>query len=95
MGVDDLDLIGESFEGLGTSAVVSDFRTSHRQAPVAPELKPDTTGPVEGDGRYPCSWCDRASVRWAVAREYRQKSPSVSRVYTPNETRMKSRSICA
>jgi hypothetical protein len=53
MGVSDLDLIQERFEGLGTRAVVSDFTVSHRQALVAPVITP-RPAPSPETGRYPC-----------------------------------------
>jgi len=52
-GLNDLDLIQERFEGLGTKAVVNEFAVSHRQAPSAPVIIP-RAAPSPGTGRYPC-----------------------------------------
>ena len=53
LGLDDLDLIQETFAGLGSQAVVSGFEEKHRQAPTAPVIiRRDS--PAAGTGRYPC-----------------------------------------
>src|SRR5262249_12969171 len=53
-GVDDIDVMGESFEGLGAQAVVSSYTTLHRQAPVAAELKSTSGRTPIADAEYPC-----------------------------------------
>jgi YD repeat-containing protein len=53
-GVDDLDVMRETFEGLGASAVVSGFETKHRQAPQAAELKRTAGQQPPVDAQYPC-----------------------------------------
>jgi YD repeat-containing protein len=53
LGLDDLDLIQETFAGLGSQAVVSGFEQQHRQAPTAPVIV-RRDSPAAGTGRYPC-----------------------------------------
>jgi predicted Zn-dependent protease len=53
LGLDDLDLIQETFAGLGSQAVVSGFEEKHRQAPTAPVIV-RRDSPAAGTGRYPC-----------------------------------------
>jgi len=52
LGPDDLDVMGESFQGLGGQAVVSSYTTRHRQAPVAAEMK--TASAPTAQAEYPC-----------------------------------------
>jgi len=53
LGLDDLDLIQETFAGLGSQAVVSGFEEKHRQAPTTPVIV-RRDSPAAGTGRYPC-----------------------------------------
>ena len=53
-GVDDLDVMGETFEGLGGSAVVSGFQTKHRQATQDAELTGTAGQRPRVDAEYPC-----------------------------------------
>ena len=53
LDVDDLDLMQETFAGLGSQAVVSGFEEKHRQAPTTPVIVRRDT-PAPGTGRYPC-----------------------------------------
>ena len=50
------DLMSESFIGLGSLAVVDEFKRSHAGPKVSPELLQDTVSLDESriDGRYPC-----------------------------------------
>jgi YD repeat-containing protein len=55
-GAASADLMSESFEGLGSRAVVDEFKTGHGLAPQTPELLPGVSQFDEAtvDGRYPC-----------------------------------------
>ena len=53
-GPDDLDVMSESFQGLGGQAVVSSYTTRHRQAPVTPEMKTTSRQAPAIDAEYPC-----------------------------------------
>jgi predicted Zn-dependent protease len=50
--VDDLDVMSETFQGLGRQAVVTGLRASHFEAPVTADLKP-RPAPVR-DAEFPC-----------------------------------------
>jgi YD repeat-containing protein len=51
-----VDLMSDSFEGLGARAVVDEFRTAHGMQPVPAEIPPDAASfdSAKVDGRYPC-----------------------------------------
>ena len=55
-GAASADLMSESFEGLGSRAVVDEFKTGHGLEPQNPELLPGASEFNEAtvDGRYPC-----------------------------------------
>jgi YD repeat-containing protein len=55
-GTASADLMSETFEGLGSRAVVDDFKTGHGTAPQSPELLPGVSefNYATVDGRYPC-----------------------------------------
>jgi YD repeat-containing protein len=50
------DLMSDSFEGLGSRAVVDEFVTAHGMSPSTPELLPGVSDfdYAKVDGRYPC-----------------------------------------
>jgi YD repeat-containing protein len=54
LGPEDLDVMSESFQGLGGQAVVSSYTTRHSQAPVTPELKTASRQAPAADAEYPC-----------------------------------------
>ena len=54
LGPDDLDVMTESFEGLGAQAVVSSYTTQHRQAPVDAEMKATAGKAPAANAEYPC-----------------------------------------
>lgn len=51
-----VDLMSDSFEGLGSRAVVDEFRTAHGMQPLQAEIPPDAASFdfSKVDGRYPC-----------------------------------------
>ena len=55
-GVDSADLMSETFEGLGSRAVVDEFKTAHGLGPQNPELLRGVSefDDATVDGRYPC-----------------------------------------
>ncbi len=53
MGLDDLDLIQERFDGLGQLAEISPTVVSHLEKAVPPQIRAHTGGST-GTGRYPC-----------------------------------------
>jgi YD repeat-containing protein len=68
--VRDIDLASERFDGLGSVAVVSEFKDAHTQAPVKSELRADIPQPVKANGRHPCliiRWPDSAASRKITA----------------------------
>jgi YD repeat-containing protein len=54
LGLDDLDLMQERFEGLGGPAVVSDYTRAHAQPPAPAELESSQPAVPPADDRY---WC--------------------------------------
>jgi hypothetical protein len=54
LGLDDLDLMQERFEGLGAQAVVSDYARAHTLPAAPAELQTAAPGVTPEDGRYPC-----------------------------------------
>ncbi len=51
-----VDLMSDSFEGLGSRAVVDEFRSAHGMQPVQAEISPEAANFDDSkvDGRYPC-----------------------------------------
>lgn len=54
--VPNIDLVTESFEGLGPRAIVDEYRVARNEASYEPELLPvdSKQNPIKRDGRYPC-----------------------------------------
>src|SRR5882724_3935555 len=84
LGLDDLDLIQETFAGLGSQAVVSGFEEKHRQAPTAPVIiRPDS--PAAGTGRYPC-FVARPFTRAVAAGESAEIGECLPEMHAERET---------
>ena len=84
LGLDDLDLIQETFAGLGSQAVVSGFEEKHRQAPTAPVIiRRDS--PSAGTGRYPC-FVARPFTRAVAAGESAEIGECLPEMHAERET---------
>ena len=84
LGLDDLDLIQETFAGLGSQAVVSGFEEKHRQAPTAPVIiRRDS--PAAGTGRYPC-FVARPFTRAVAAGASAEIGECLPEMHTERET---------